>query len=183
MFPRMSMNDGSDRGSAHTPLQELIEVIDVAADLADKLVRDPMLERLVEAFRLMPLEDRGTLIGAIEREVHARRLSRATEGVTGQAMHANPHARLYVRSHETAVPRQLLEREELMLAMLSALRLAPILLIPEIHGQWIDGSREATSHLDAATRAGVGQLLRELLAVVESESIATRASDRAAHAS
>ena len=177
------MNDGGDPASSRTPLQELIAVIDVAAELADKLVDDPLLERLIEAFRLMPFEDRGVLIGAVEREVHARRLSRATEGVTGQAMHPNPHARLYVRSHETAVPRQLLEREELMLAMLSALRVAPILLIPEIHEQWIDGCREATTHLDPATRAGVGQLLRDLLVIVEAQPSAIGPTDRAARAS
>lgn len=157
------MIDGDDR----TGLQRLTDVIDTAVRLADSLMADPILQRLVDAFRLMPIEDRTVIVSAIEREVQARRLSRATEETTGQSMHANPNARLYLRSHEQPMPRYLLERDELMLAMLSAMRLSPILLVPDIHTAWVDGTREALEHLDPSSRAAVGQLLRETLAMVD----------------
>jgi hypothetical protein len=148
-------------------LQELCDVIGRATELTSTLTEDAILQRLLEVFRLMPLEDRATIVSAIEREVQARRLSRATERTTGQAMHANPHARLYVRSHETAVPRSMLERDELMLAMLSAMRVAPILLVPDIHASWEAGTRDALVHVDESTRRAVADLMREALAWVE----------------
>ncbi len=148
-------------------LRQLADVIETAVQLAESLVVDPILRRLFEAFRVMPLEDRGAIVTAIEREVQARRLSRATEDATGQAMHPNPHARLYLRSHQQAMPRSMLERDELMLAMLSGMRASPILLMPEIHASWLDGTREALEHLDAATRRTVAQLMREALALVD----------------
>jgi hypothetical protein len=161
------MKDGAPPQTDRSTLHDLMDVIEVASELANALAADPILQRLVEAFRLMPLEDRTTVLTAIEREVQARRLSRATEDATGQSMHPNPNARLYLRAHERAVPRNMLERDELMLAMLSGMRVSPILLVPDIHAAWIDGTREALGHLDPATRTAVAQLLREVLALVE----------------
>src|SRR5262245_25215169 len=116
----------SDRKSesSRSTLHELADVIDAAVRLADAIANDPVLHRLLEAFRLMPLEVSGTILCAIEREVQARRLSVATEDATGQSMHPNPNARLYLRSHEQVVPRNLLERDELMFAMLSGMRVS-----------------------------------------------------------
>src|SRR5689334_14867520 len=109
------MRDSGQRSeSSRSNLQELADVIDAAVRLTDAITKDPMLQRLLEAFRMMPLEDRGTILRAIEREVQARRLSNATKDATGQSMHPNPHARLYLRSHERVVPRNSLERDEIM---------------------------------------------------------------------
>jgi hypothetical protein len=82
-------------------------------------------------------------------------------------MHPNPNALLYLRSHESAIPRGVLERDEMMLAMLSGFHVAPILTTPEIHAEWIDATREAVGHVDDATRAVVVGLLREVLALIE----------------
>ena len=174
------MTDGDRRGG----LRELATVIETAAQLAEQLLGDSVLWRLVEAFRLMPLEDRAPIVGAVEREVQARRLSRATEDSTGQSMHPNPHARLYLRSYEQAMPRNILERDELMLAMLSGMRVCPILLVPDIHASWIDGTREALQHLDEGARAAVVTLLREALALADGPEAAAASSDpQAARAS
>src|SRR5258706_5044571 len=156
----------SDNGG-RTALQELTEVIETAARLADALVADRVLYRLVEVFRLMPLEDRDVIVTALEREVQARRLSCATEDATGQSMHPNPNARFYLRSHERVISRNLLERDEMMLAMLSGMRVTPFLLVPEVHASWIDGTREALENLDPSTRGTAAQLLREVLLLVE----------------
>ena len=175
----------SGHGSESSPstLHELASVIDAAVGLAEAISNDPMLQRLLEAFRLMPLEDRGTILRAIEREVQARRLSCATHDATGQSMHPNPNARLYIRSHERVVPRKLLERDDLMFAMLGGMRVSPILLTPDIHASWVEGTREAMEHLDDTARASVEQLLREALvllgevrATAESEGRTARAS-------
>ena len=155
-------------------LHHLRDVLDAAMRVAGDLANDPLLSRLLEAFRLMPMEDRSIVVTAIEREVQARRLSRATEAVTGQAMHPNPNARLYVRSHENTVPRNLLERDELTIAMLAAFRVTPILEVPEIHAEWLDATRAALKHLEPATRAVVSRLMREGLALAEAvEAAAT----------
>ena len=161
------MAQRGDGSRAENLLRRLAELIENATVLADELVRDGAFRRLLEAFRLMPLEDREPIVEALEREVKARRLSLATEGATGQSMHPNRNARLYLRAHEKPIPRNLLERDELMLAMLQCMRAAPLLRIPDIHGSWIDGTREALTHVDGTTRAVVAGLLRELLALVD----------------
>jgi hypothetical protein len=164
------MRDVGERGIRST-LEELTDVIDVAARLADTLAGDPTIQRVIEAFRLMPFEDRDIVAQAIEREVQARQLSRATEKATGQSMHPNPHARLYLRTHEkAAVPRNLLERDELMLAMLAGMRVTPLLHVPESHQAWVDGTRGALEHLEPAARRAVAMLLREVLALVDEAS-------------
>jgi hypothetical protein len=142
----------------------LQEVVKLAADLdADPVVRD-----VLESFRLMPFEDRSVIAEALRREVQARRLSLATEDVTGQTMHSNRHARFYLRSHETAIPRGLLERDELMLALTRAMRLAPVLRTEAIHTELMEALALALGHVDDAIRCDVAVLLRECLAVLES---------------
>ncbi len=153
-------------------LSRLVEMLEEAVRTVDELDSDPIVRRLLEAFRLIPMQDREVIVGAIEREVQARRLSRATEEATGQTMHPNPNARLYLRSHETAVPRSLLERDELRLAMLSAFRVTPILTVPEIHAEWVDGTRAALAHVEPETRTVVAQLLREVLGMLGDEESA-----------
>ena len=175
----------SDRKSetSRSTLHELADVIDAAVRLAEELANDPILQRMSEAFRLMPLEDRGTILRAIEREVQARRLSCATQDMTGQSMHPNPNARLYIRSHERVTSRKLLERDELMFAMLSGMRLTPILLTPDVHASWLSGTREAMEHLDDTARASVEQLLREALALLDEVRTAADSDKRTARAS
>jgi hypothetical protein len=160
-------DDGERLPRGRGTLDELTLILESAARLADELGQDPLMSRVMAAFRLMPLEDRETVAHVLEREAQARRLSRATEQSTGQSMHPNPHARLYLRAHEEPRPRNLLERDELMLAMLAALRVTPILLVPEIHASWLDGTRAALEHLEPDARSAAAQLLREVLALVE----------------
>jgi hypothetical protein len=147
--------------SSRSTLQKLADIVDAAVRLAETLATDPTLQRLLEAFRLMPLEDRGTILRAIEREVQARRLSNATAGATGYSMHANPNARLYLRSHEQVTAPKVIDSDDFMLAMLSGMRVSSILLMPNVHEAWAEGTREAIEHLDDGARASVAQLMRE----------------------
>jgi hypothetical protein len=169
--------------SSRSTLQQLADAIEAAVHLTEALAADPTLQRLLEAFRLMPLEDRGTILRAIEREVQARRLSNATEGATGHSMHANPNARLYLRSHERVTAPKIVESDDFMLAMLSAMRVSSILLIPSVHKAWTEGTREAIEHLDDDARASVAQLLRESLDMLEQAMASGASGRRAARAS
>jgi hypothetical protein len=160
------MRDDGDRGFRST-LEQLTDVIDVAVRLAEALAGDPTVQRVIEAFRLMPFEDRRVIAGVIEREVQARRISQATERATGQGMHPNPNARLYMRSHEKVVASPSLERDEMMLRMLGALRVTPLLLAPDVHDTWLEGTRIALGHMEPPMRHAVAVLLREIVALAE----------------
>ena len=160
-----------------------MHVLDAANELTKELTSDRDLQRMIETFRLMPMEDRSTIIGALEREVQARRLSRATEDATGQSMHPNPNARFYLRSHERPTLRMPLERDELMLSMLAAMRVTPILTVPEIHTEYVEGTRAALEQVEPPTLAVLATLLRETLAlVVEEQQRATAEEPSRAHA-
>lgn len=161
----------NETGGKQTQMfDRLVATLEDAVELVGSFAGNAQFRRLVEAFRLMPLEDRGPIIGAIEREVRARHLTRATEEATGHSMHPNPRARLYVRAHETPALRRHTDRDDLMLSMLRCMRTARFLLVPEVHAAWRDGTREALDHLEPAEREGLLQLTRELLALTEASS-------------
>jgi hypothetical protein len=162
-------NEAARQPVGPASLADLATALKEAETLVDELDRDSVIRDVLRTFRLMPFEDRGVIAEALSREVQARRLSLATQDVTGQSMHPNPNARLYLRAHETTVPRSLLEREELMLALTRAMRLAPVLRMPAIHDELIDALRLALEHVDGATRAEVAVLLRETLAIVAAD--------------
>lgn len=150
------------------PLETLRTMLDGGMALMADLLDDPLVGRWLDAFVAMPAADRGVVVDAVEREVKARRLSRATESTTGQAMHPNPNARLYLRAHGPEAQRSDLERDEMMLATIRALRVIHVIAeTPEIHAEWRDATREALTHVDAETRAVVAGLLRETLGLVD----------------
>jgi len=70
-----------------------------------------------------------------------------------------------------------------MLAMLRGMRLTPILLTPDIHASWIEGTREAMEHLDDTARASVEQLLREALVLLDEVRATADSDERTARAS
>lgn len=160
---RPTMGGSDPRTDVLDKLDDLRTTLQAASGLAAELMADPLLMRLIQVFHAMPTHDRATVVGAIERDVQSRLLSRATERVTGQGSVPNPRARLYIRTHGPAVEEDDLERDDMMLATLRALRVVPILLLPEIHAVWRDATRAALEDVDAATRDGVERLVREVL--------------------
>jgi hypothetical protein len=73
-------------------------LLDVAQRLVCDLQNDPSLARLLTVFGRMPEEDREIIIGAMEREVQTRLLSReVADSLTKIALRPNPNARLYLR--------------------------------------------------------------------------------------
>lgn len=159
-------------------LAQLQEVLGVAAGLAEELSSDDLFRRLVEAFRKMPMQDRPTIIGILEREVTGRLLSRATEKAVGQSTHVNPHARLYVRAHSSNVDSRIFDRDEMMIADVRAMRIAGLIrYVPDIYALWKDALREAVEQVDDATLANAEQLLRDGLECVVEARAAARTED------
>src|SRR5262245_20680260 len=124
-------------------LDALRTALRAATALADEVAGDSLQRRLIEAFRAMPTGDRPTILGVVEREVRARLVSRATERVTGQSAHANPNARLYVRTHGPATRWRRQDADELMLAMLRMIRVASGLAVPASRSAWRAAMGEA----------------------------------------
>ena len=147
-----------------TPLEHLEATLEAALHLTREMTGDQLLSRLLAAFRSMPLEDRGAIIEAVEREVKARKLSLATEGMTGQSMVPNRNARLYLRAHESGFDRNMLERDEMMIATVRGMRAAMFIpAVAEIYASWQDATREAMRQVDEPVRAAVEQLVQEVL--------------------
>jgi hypothetical protein len=149
-------------------LETLLATLRTATMLAADVVHDPLLRRLLNTFHAMPDRDRETIVGVVEREVQGRLLSQATERVTGQGARPNPNARLYVRTHQSEAQRSDFERDEMMLATLRALKVIPLLTIPEIHAEWRDATREALDQVEPETIALTERLVAELLEIVRS---------------
>lgn len=156
------LDDRTKDAPPHHGIQELPHTLRAAAEIVRELRANPLLSRLIAAFSAMPLSDRPVVLEALEAEVQARRLSLATEDVTGQSMCPSPNARLYLRVHETDTPRLPFDRDDMMLAMLRGMR-ASTLLVDTLHETWLEASKEALGHLDAGRRTAVATLLRELL--------------------
>ena len=153
------------RGTA--ALSDLQNVLGAALDIAQQLADDPLLGRLIAIFRAMPAEDRATIIAILEREVAGRLLSRGTEKTVGQATHLNPNARLYVRSHASQLDRRHFDRDEMVIANIRAMRIAPLIRhVPEIYAVWKESLREAMDHVDAPIRRVAEDLLRDGLAAI-----------------
>jgi hypothetical protein len=148
-------------------LETLLATLRTATMLAAEVVHDPLLHRLITAFHSMPATDRETIVGVIEREVHARLLSRATERVTGQGARPNPNARLYVRTHRPEAQRRDFERQEMTLATLRVLKVIPLLTVPEIRAVWREATRDALGQVGAETLAIAERLVEELRAILE----------------
>jgi hypothetical protein len=161
-----------------TPLQHLEATLEAALQLTHEMTADRVLSRLLAVFRAMPAEDRPAIIDALEREVTARKLSLATEGMSGQSMVPNPHARLYLRAHDSTFDRNLLERDEMMIATVRALRAATLIpAIPEVYASWRDATREAMEHVDDAIRAVAERLMHEVLGfIVEARAMEDEAA-------
>lgn len=155
---------GDEPTTDSTALEHLQATLESALELTRDLAADPLLVRLLSVFRSLPAEDRPAILGALEREAAARKLSLATEGMTGQSMVPNPNARFYLRAHENAFDRNMLERDEMMIATVRGMRAASLIpLVPDIYAMWREATREAMEHVDASTRAVVDRLVRDVL--------------------
>lgn len=158
-----------------TTLEELETTLHAALGLVLELASDQLLRRLVAVFGSMPSQDRPVIIGVLEREVAGRLISRATEKPVGQSTHPNPHARLYVRAHDSGFARQLYDRDEMMIADIRGLRIGCLIRnVPGIYALWKDAMREAMDHVDEQTRTIAEELVHDILGCIAEARAAER---------
>jgi hypothetical protein len=113
--------------------------------MAQELLNDPLLERLLNLFERMPEGDRETVVGALEREVQTRILSqKVADSLTQVELRPNPNAQLYFRVIEPEKQNQV--------EMVAFLRTANSLQrgIDSLDPHWRDLVRQALRHLDPA---------------------------------
>jgi len=148
-----------------TALGQLVDVLEVARSLVRELTEDPLLARYLSVYRAMPDGDRETIIGVLEREILGRHLSRGTEKPVGQATHVNPHARLYIRSHETEFDSRHFDFEQMRIANVRAMRVATLIrYVPGIYALFKEAVRAAMDEVDEPTREVAERLLHDVLA-------------------
>ena len=143
-------------------LTALRGLIGAALDLASQMA-DPLLERLVAAFRRLPEEDREVIVGIIEREAESRQMGDATAGATGVALRPNPGARLYVR---VIAPEPTVEQDKIIIASARAIRMLNKVIGP-IQERWRVAMLETFRGLDPDERAAVVRFNRDMLAMIE----------------
>ena len=158
-------------GNPNTPdplsgLGTLQTALEDAVRLVEEVAADPVMRRVLDSFMAMPAEDRDIIASVIEREVQGRLLNRATGEVTGQATRPNPHARLYVRSHGSSIPRSALEEEEMMLGTIRMMQVMRFLLVPDIYEAWRRATRAALDHVDDDQLGHVEKLLHDVLELI-----------------
>ena len=150
-----------------TALGQLVDVLEVARSLVRDLTEDPLLARYLSVYRAMPDDDRETIIAVLEREILGRHLSRGTEKPVGQATHVNPHARLYVRSHETEFDSRHFDFEQMRIANVRAMRVATLIrFVPGIYALFKEAIRAAMDEVDEPTREVAERLLHDVLAAL-----------------
>ena len=159
----------------------LSTLLEVAASLVRRIQDDPLLQRLVKVFEAMPVEDRPTIIGVLEREVLGRHLSRGTEKPVGQSSRPNPHARLYIRVHETPADSLQFDLEQMRVANVRALRVGQIIRgVPGIHDLFKRAIRAAMDEVDEPTRQIAEALLNDVLTALNEARAAATATENAA---
>jgi hypothetical protein len=164
---------GAHGGTSHG-LAGLEAVLQSARGLVDELLHDPLLPRLLAAFSALPENERGTVLGVLEREATWRRIVDETSAATGITVRPNPHASLYV--HVTAEPQpSARDVDVIRLGMARFLPLLPLFFQPGVHEQWMRSARELVRDAPPQLRAIADRLAREVLALLaEADGDATK---------
>ncbi len=159
------MADQTDRTNR---LEALRELLTSASGLVETLAHDPARDRFLRVYDRIPLEDRATILGVLEREISLRVATLGEgEAITGYGARPNPNARLYVRVLKK-MPDEwpTLDHDKMVFSNLRGARIMRLTRSPEVHGRWHAAVVEAFGLLEAEERAVVATVLRELLDVV-----------------
>lgn len=162
----------SDDDAAPSDALDRLETLEAMLTAALRLVReiegDPLLTRWLATYHAMSTDERPVVVEAVEREVKASVLTRATQDVTGQGMHPNPHARLYLRSVQRDIPRVAVETETMRRATLRAMQVIGVVTrTPALWAQWRAATQQALAELDRTQREAVEMLARELVRLLD----------------
>jgi hypothetical protein len=160
------------------PFDTLHTLLATARELAKALSDDPVLERLVRAFRQFPECDRETILQVIEKDAAWRGIVERTDDVTGITVRPNPHASLYVHVLEQAADPLAADTSDrdadvIRRGLRSFVQLLPLLFQESVHAQWTAAAREIGRASGTDVRAYAARLAREveqLVAEVEAET-------------
>lgn len=153
-------------------LDALRTMLDTAGHLVATLARDPVLSRLLAAYQSIPVAERATIVGIIERDVALRKADNDGSGEL-LGMHnvrPNPNARLYVRVVEADthdVP--FLNFEELITAVTRAARVMHrvMLTTPTANETWKDQVLATFEQLPPEEVEAIGWCLRHGLDLID----------------
>lgn len=160
--------DDDQPSDALDRLETLQAMVAAALRLVRELEGDSMLARWLASYQAMPSEDRAVVVEAVEREVKAAVITRATAKVAGQTMHPNPHARLYTRAMDSEIPRVTVETEAMRRATLRAMQAVGVVTgTPAMFAQWRASTAAALAGLDGPQRDAVEMLAREFMRLID----------------
>ncbi len=168
-------------------LDALQTLLATARGLLTDLTTNPLLERILGAFRMLPESDREPILRVLEKDAAWRRVVEETAGATGITVCPNPHASLYVHVLDQVTGEPLapgpLQRDGdvIRFGIETFVRLLPLLFQEGVHAQWTAAAREIVRASDAETRGFAVRLAREVLALVD-EAVAEGAADARAPA-
>ena len=154
-------------------LDALQTLLATARKLVTDLTTDPLLERVLRAFRMLPESDREPILRVLEKDAAWRRVVEETAGATGITVCPNPHASLYVHVLDQVTGKPLapgpLQRDGdvIRFGIETFVRLLPLLFQEGVHAQWTAAAREIVRASDAEMRGFAVRLAREVLALVD----------------
>ncbi len=177
MLARMPAEEAVDK----KPFDTLHTLLATARELARALSDDPVLERLVRAFRQFPERDRETILQVIEKDAAWRGIVERTDDVTGISVRPNPHASLYVHVLEQAADPLAADTSDrdadvIRRGLRSFVQLLPLLFQEGVHTQWTTAAREIARASGTDLRAYAVRLAREveqLVAAIDAETTRT----------
>ncbi len=154
-------------------LDALQTMLATARELLTDLTTDPLLDRILQAFRMLPESDREPILRILEKDAAWRRIVEETSGATGITVSPNPHASLYVHVLEQVNGDPLapgpLQRDGdvIRFGIETFVRLFPLFFQEGVHAQWTAAAREIVRASDAELRGFAARLAREVLALLD----------------
>ena len=162
---------GSD--APGTRLDVLRTILVTAHELATKLARDPLVERILQAFANLPESDREPILKIIERDATWCRIAEQTSEETGIRVRPNPHASLYVHVFDQVdtssepLPRDV---EVIGFGIERFARMIPLFFQDGVREQWTAAARALIRAVDPELVEYVRRLAAEVLALIAEET-------------
>jgi hypothetical protein len=167
----MAAGERAERG-----LGALQAILSSALGVVEDIIGDPLVERLLRAFAMLPAADRDAIVTVLERDAHWCRISEEAYPLAGIRARVNRYGSLYVHVVDQ-VTGQPIEPEpsarDISVIRSGAERLArmiPLLAFEPVREQWRTSVRELIRASDPELRTTAERLGREVLALLAEEA-------------
>ena len=155
-----------------TRFDELRNLLELASKLADDLMGEPLLPRLLRAFLLLPPADREPILAVLEKDATWRRIVEQTVSATGIDARPNPNASLYL--HVLApvdgrpVDQDSADRDAQVIrfGLATFVQLLPLFFQAGVHAQWTAAARAIIADAEPDLRAFGERMAREVLDLI-----------------